>query len=224
MCRRFSLSAELDEVREHFGVQRVMYYYKTRYNMSPTQQVPIVLEQDGERVLDEFRWGIIPYWGKDCVNAELSTVRVNPTYRKMIETRRCIIPCNGFYYWRNEGKRSCAVRVVLPGQAMFAVAGLYEVWKDTRKEPLRTCTMLTTVANTAIREFDSRMPAILTAEQAERWLDPNIQEMDRLMPLLQTYEETDMQIYPVTPLVGDDQHDTRQCIQEMDLKLAWFKP
>jgi putative SOS response-associated peptidase YedK len=224
MCKRFSLSADLDEVRDHFGIQRVLYYYKTRYNMSPTQHVPIVLHQDGERVLDEFRWGFIPYWGKDCVNADLNTVRVNPSYRKMAETRRCIIPCNGFYYWRKLGKRMCAVRVVLPEQKMFAVAGLYEVWQDSRKEPLRTCTMMTVHANTDIREFDTRMPAILEADHIDSWLDPSVQNIDELLPLLRTYEQGDMSIYPVTPLVANDEHDNRECIQEMDLQWSWIKP
>ena len=223
MCRRFSLSADLDEVRDFFGVNRVMYYYKTRYNISPTQHMPIVLHHDGEKVLDEFRWGMVPYWGKDCVNADLNTFSINPAYRKLVETQRCIIPCNGFYYWRNMGKKSHAVRVILPEQQMFAIAGLYEIWQDTRKEPMRTCTMVMAPSNGTIREFSSRMPAILNMEQAGRWLDPEIKDLNELQEMIQTFDEKEMQAYPVTPLVGNDGHDHEECIREMDLKLAWVK-
>lgn len=117
MCNRFSLAADLDEVRDHFKIQRVMYYYKNRYNISPTQHTPIILHQDGERVLDEFRWGFIPFWGRDAVNANLMTVHENPSYYKLVETKRCVIPCNGLYYWRQEGKKvmqfvlSCRIAV-----------------------------------------------------------------------------------------------------------------
>ena len=65
MCERFSLAADLDEVRDHFKVQRVMYYYKNRYNISPTQHTPIILQQDGERC-----WmssvGVYSLLGKGC--------------------------------------------------------------------------------------------------------------------------------------------------------------
>ena len=137
MCQRFSMAAELPEIREHFQIERVMYYYKNRYNISPTQHTPVVLQQDGERVLDEFRWGFIPYWGKDAINADLRNVHQNPSYRKMVDKQRCIIPCNGFYYWKQEGKKSYPVRVVMNNRDMFGVAGLFEIWWDTRGEPLQ---------------------------------------------------------------------------------------
>lgn len=105
MCQRFSLAAELQDIRDHFEIKRVMYYYKDRYNISPTQDMPVVLQQDGERILDEFRWGFVPYWGKDAINADLRNVHQNPTYRKMVDKQRCIIPCNGFYYWKKKARR-----------------------------------------------------------------------------------------------------------------------
>lgn len=99
-----------------------------------------------------------------------------------------------------------------------------KVWQDSRKEPLRTCTMMTVHANTDIREFDTRMPAILEADHIDSWLDPSVQNIDELLPLLRTYEQGDMSIYPVTPLVANDEHDNRECIQEMDLQWSWIKP
>lgn len=224
MCRRYSLAADLDEVRDHFGVQRVMYYYKNRYNISPTQHAPLILYEDGERIMDEYRWGFIPFWGKDAVNADLMSVHDNVTYRSMVETKRCVIPCNGFFYWRQEGKRKYAVRVVMPDRSMFGIAGLYEVWRDTRKTPLRTCTMLMTDANVTIREFDSRMPAILTQDSIDAWLDPETYEVHQLLPYIKTYHETAMDVYPVSPLVGNDEHDTFDCVKEVDMRSAFIKP
>ncbi|WP_054958308.1 SOS response-associated peptidase [Paenibacillus dakarensis] len=222
MCRRFSMSAGIDEISRHFGISRVMYYYKNRYNISPTQNTPVILHDQGEKVLDELRWGMVPYWGRDAVNANLYSVDQNPTYRKIMDTQRCIIPSNGFYYWRTVGKKSYAVRVVSPNHKLFGVAGLYETWRDASGEKIVTCTMLMTEANIFIREFEERMPAILSEEDIETWLNPETKGLNNLQPLLKTHTEA-MRIYPVTPMVANDDHDHEQCIEEMDLKLAWVK-
>lgn len=223
MCQRFSMAAELPEVQEHFEIERVMFYYKNRYNIRPTQPMSVVLQQNGERILDEFRWGFIPYWGKDAVNADLRNVHRNPTYRKLVDKQRCIIPCNGFYYWKQEGKRSYPVRVVMKNRGMFGVAGLYEIWRDTRGEPLRTCTLVMTEANPLIGEFESRMPAILSKEDISRWLDEETYDLEALNPILRPYSSEEMISYAVTPLIDIHGNDSDECIREMDLKRAWVK-
>ncbi|MEC0371425.1 SOS response-associated peptidase [Paenibacillus chibensis] len=224
MCQRYSMTEDLPVVLEHFQVDRVMYYYKNRYNISPTQSAPVLLQQNGERVLDEFRWGFIPYWGKDAVNADLHTVKENPTYRKMIERQRCVIPCNGLYYWKREGKKMHPVRVVLKNRGMFGVAGLYEIWKDYKGEPLRTCTLVMANANRLIGGFEeTRMPAILPQEAIKDWLNEENTSFHSLRSLLQTYDDDEMEAYPVTPLIDNDDHDHLECIREMDLRTAWVK-
>ncbi|MEK3748469.1 SOS response-associated peptidase [Paenibacillus sp. FSL E2-8871] len=224
MCQRFSLAAELQDIRDHFEIKRVMYYYKDRYNISPTQDMPVVLQQDGERILDEFRWGFVPYWGKDAINADLRNVHQNPTYRKMVDKQRCIIPCNGFYYWKKEGKKTYPVRVVMNNRSMFGVAGLYEIWRDTRGEPLRTCSLVMTDANPLISEFESRMPAILSPQDITRWLDEETNDLEALNPILRPYSADEMQVYPVTPMISNNRNDSADCIREMDLKGSWVKP
>lgn len=223
MCQRFSMAAELPEVQEHFEIERVMFYYRNRYNIRPTQPMSVILQQNGERILDEFRWGFIPYWGKDAVNADLRNVHRNPTYRKLVDKQRCIIPCNGFYYWKQEGKRAYPVRVVMKNRGMFGVAGLYEIWRDTRGEPLRTCTLVMTEANPLIGEFESRMPAILSKEDISRWLDEETYDLEALNPILRPYSSEEMISYAVTPLIDIHGNDSDECIREMDLKRAWVK-
>lgn len=223
MCQRFSIAVDLSDIQAQFQIERVMFYYKNRYNISPTQHTPVVLQQNGERILDEFRWGFIPYWGKDAVNADLRNVYRNPSYRKIVDRQRCIIPCNGFYYWKQEGKKSYAVRVVMKNREMFGMAGLYEIWRDKRGEPLRTYTVVMTEANPLIDEFENRMPAILSPEDMPRWLDENINDPDALDPILRPHSAEEMDAYAVTPLIDRLGIDTDECIREMDLKSAWVK-
>ena len=111
----------------------------------------------------------------------------------------------------------------MPDRGLFGIAGLYEIWKDTRKQPLRTCTMLMTGANMVTREFGSKMPAILSEEEINTWLDPANTRVTQLLPLLKSYNTTDMNLYPVTPMVANDEHDCYECVEEMDLKLAYVR-
>lgn len=222
MCQRYSLTEDLPVVMKHFAIDKVMFYYKQRYNISPTQHVPVIVNEGGVRVLDEFRWGFMPYWGKDSVNADLNKVHNNPGYFKMLE-KRCIIPCSGLYYWTKIGKKQVPMRVVKRDRGLFGIAGLYEVWKDSRGVPLRTCTLLMADANPMIEPFDARMPAILESDELDLWLDPEIRHVERLQLMLRTYSQHNMEVYPVTPQVGNDLYDDITCIQEMDLKVAWVK-
>ncbi|CAM2779145.1 SOS response-associated peptidase [Paenibacillus sediminis] len=223
MCRRMSLAADLREVTDYFQIDQVMFHYKLRYNISPTQNMPVIVMQNGERLLDDFRWGLVPYWGKDAVNAELDRVHVNPAYHHMIGRQRCVIPCNGLYYWRKVGKRTYPMRVITSNQSLFGIAGLYEIWRDARGEPIRTCSLVMTDTNTLIREFGTRMPAFLSPEEMNIWLDHDITDMRILRSLLRPYPDAWMHAYPVSPVIDNDLYDNSECIQEMNLKTAWVK-
>lgn len=223
MCRRFSLTADLPELTQYFQISKVMFPYRHRFNISPTQTVPVVLQSGGERILDEYRWGLVPFWGKDSLNADLYSVHENSAYWRVVERQRCIIPCSGFYYWRQAGKKSYPMRAILRTRGIFGVAGLYDIWKDSRGEQYRTCTLLMTRANELIAEFDARMPAILEQSEAEAWLNSETTEVEALARMLRPYNPARMNVYPVSPLVNNDLNDTSDCIKEMDLKVAWVK-
>lgn len=109
-------------------------------------------------------------------------------------------------------------------RSMFGVAGLYEIWRDTRGEPLRTCSLVMTDANPLISEFESRMPAILSPQDITRWLDEETNDLEALNPILRPYSADEMQVYPVTPMISNNRNDSAECIREMDLKGSWVKP
>lgn len=106
---------------------------------------------------------------------------------------------------------------------MFGIAGLYEIWRDTRGEPFRTCTLVMTEANPLIEEFESRMPAILSTDDMAHWLDEETNDLDALDLILKPHAAEEMHAYAVTPLIDNNGHDSAECIQEMDLVRAWVK-
>ncbi|MEW9103894.1 SOS response-associated peptidase [Paenibacillus sp.] len=224
MCRKYAISADLSEIERVFEIEQVLYPYQRRYNISPTQAVPAILELKGRRVLDEFRWGMVPFWGKDSLNADIYSVHSNSAYWRLTERQRCVIPCSGFYYWRQQGKKSLPVHMVLRSRGVFGVAGLYEVWRDAQGRVQQTCTLLMSRSNELVAEFETRMPAILDPVEVDAWLRPVSTEIESLARLLRPYAAERMMFYPVTPRIEDEQYDHSDCVQELDMRLGWVKP
>ncbi|TVX88262.1 SOS response-associated peptidase [Paenibacillus agilis] len=223
MCRQYSLSTDYSELQSTFKLDESRIAYRPRYNIKPTQLIPIIMEQEGRRVLDAYRWGLVPFWAPDAINADLTAVAENSSYFRMVERRRCIIPCNGLYYWRKQEKRMHPVRIVLQTRGIFGIAGLYECWRSPQGDDHYNCTVVMSRANRTILEFDSRMPAILDQDEMEDWLQPSSLELDYLNRLLKPIDDERLHLYPVSPLIQYEHHDDSRCIAEMDLKRAWIK-
>ena len=112
MCSRFSLKARLQALAEEFGLIGIDELIP-RYNIAPTQDVPIVRRLAGEenRRLDSLRWGLVPSWAKDLkigtrmINARSETATEKPAFREAIRHRRCLVPAAGFYEWKPENSQ-----------------------------------------------------------------------------------------------------------------------
>ncbi|TVY07268.1 SOS response-associated peptidase [Paenibacillus cremeus] len=218
MCDRYSLSVELSELTDYFQIASVRSAYQPRYNIAPTQSVAAIVNVEGERRLESFRWGLMPFWAKDAVNADSESVMEKRAYRRMFSKQRCIIPCNGFYMWRHEGKVSQPVRIVLKDQGVFGMAGLYDIWQTPSGNEIRTCTLMTTRSNRLIYDYAPAMPAILREEEMASWLDPaRNKEPDYLQTLLKPYHPERMRAYPVTPRLSDLSLESEECFDEASL-------
>lgn len=218
MCERFSLAADLSEMCDYFRIDKVMVPYHYRYNIAPTQPISVVLSQEDERCFDQFRWGLVPFWAKDAVNAGSETFCQKPAYRKLFAKHRCVIPCDGFYAWKAFGKSRQPVRIVLQDRGVFGMAGIYEVWKNASGDVVRSCTLLTTAANELVSEYHNRMPAILHESALEDWLKPGVSDSDYLLSLLTPFPSEKMTAYPVSPAVSRIELETPECIEEIDIK------
>jgi len=212
MCGRFTLTTNLGAIAHRFGVARILEEVGPRYNIAPTQTV-IVANDDGSRHLTEMRWGLIPSWAKDptignrMINARAETVATKPAFRVALRKRRCLIPADGFYEWQPVGRRKQPVYIILKRRKPFSFAGLWEAWTSPEGEEVRSCTIITTEANDLLKPIHDRMPVILTKEAEKVWLDPMIQDPERLLPLLTPYLAEEMEVYPVSTKVNNPAHD-----------------
>jgi putative SOS response-associated peptidase YedK len=220
MCGRYTLTADGESVRAAYGLVDAPFDYRPRYNIAPQQDVLVVANGRAGRRAGIMRWGLVPNWaetpadGARMINARSETVHERAAFRDAFERRRCLIPADGFYEWRNAGGVKIPMRVTRGG-ALFAFAGLWERWQRGDDAPLYTCTILTTSPADAIASIHDRMPVMLRPEQYDLWLDPD-SDAATLQSLLRPYEGDDLQAYVVSNLVNKVENDGPENIEPVD--------
>lgn len=217
MCGRYSITITSQQIAEIFDVPQPDFSTEPRYNVAPTQVVPIVVGS-AERRLAQGRWGLVPSWSKDIaigskmINARAETLSEKVSFRQALQKRRCLVPADGFYEWQRDGKKKQPFRITLPGDKTFAFAGLWENWVSPDGPVLTTFTIVTTDPNEAVSKLHHRMPAILATEkQQSDWLQA---ENSDIAEMLVPYRG-ELKIYEVSTLVNSALTDVPECIKTL---------
>lgn len=219
MCGRYALILSGRALAEHFDLPTVPTL-GPRYNIAPTQSVPIVRAGSAEpREWCEVRWGLIPFWAKDAsigarmINARSETAAEKPAFRQAVRRRRCLIPASGFYEWSRRGGAKQPFYIHLSDSRPLAFAGLWERWRPSESDPVESCTILTTSPNPVVAELHDRMPVILPPERYDEWLSAAELASERLVTLLSAFPAEEMEAYPVSRHVNSPANDDPACIE-----------
>ena len=221
MCGRFELHSALEIIAQVFALGRTMMPLSPRYNIAPGQDVPIIVLEGRERELVPSRWGFLPPWAMDekdgykMINARAETIAEKPSFRQAFCRHRCLVVADGFYEWKKEGAKKTPVYVRLRSGKPFGFAGLYSDWRDPDGKSVRTSTIITTDANVLLAPVHDRMPVIVPPEKYGLWLDPEVHENDRLLPLLAPFPDDQLELYEVTPEVNSPKNDSKDNIQRI---------
>ncbi len=228
MCGRYTVTHSHKEIIERFRIEKALADILPRYNVAPSQMIPIVVDEkleDGEslRTLQNVRWGLVPSWLKDLstmkpmINSRAETLIQKPTFRAAFKLRRCLIPADGFYEWKKVEKAKCPMRIRLKGAGLFAFAGLYEDWRKPDGSYARTCSIITVAANSLVSEVHDRMPAILNPDQEDEWLSADgEQEKANLLSMLRPFDAESMEYYAVSKTVNAAKNDLPECIEPVE--------
>lgn len=220
MCGRYTLSQPAEAIAAAFQLDSVPTM-EPRYNIAPTQSVPVVLYPEKQRQLQLFRWGLIPSWAKDAsigsrlINARSETVSEKPSFRAAFRHRRCLVIADGFYEWQRQERKKQPYYFLRQDKKPFGFAGLWENWQSPDGEVIKTCTILTTEANELMRSIHDRMPVILEAKNYDLWLDTTIQQPEELQQLLHPYSSEAMNSYAVSTLVNKPTNNSPECINSL---------
>ena len=219
MCGRFVLTANPEMVQQAFNLTTPPAQMQSRYNIAPTQPVMVITNENPTEVTYH-RWGLIPSWAKDMsmasnmINARSESAAEKPAFRAAFRRRRCLIPTDGFYEWQEHGdNKKTPMFIHRPNNALYGMAGLGEIWHDPDGGELRTCSILTTEANTFMQQFHHRMPVIIHPEDYALWLSTGEEPLPVLQGLMKAYDENGLQAYPVSKAVNKVSNDSPQLME-----------
>lgn len=220
MCGRFACFSPIATFAKRFRAQ-VASQTDPRYNVAPSQQVLAVRENAaGRRELTTLRWGLIPFWAKEkdigyrMINARAETVAQKPAFRYAFQRRRCLIPADGFYEWKEEERgRKQPYFIRLKNNEPMAFAGLWEHWEG-EEEMIDSCSIIVTAANPFMAAIHDRMPVILPELHYDAWLDPDNHQPQSLLSLLQPVPGDELEAYPVSRAVNNPRNEGKGLLEK----------
>ncbi|QDU86668.1 Putative SOS response-associated peptidase YedK [Pirellulimonas nuda] len=227
MCGRFTLKTparDLIAALDLASSDRQLGLFEPRWNIAPTQQVPVVRLDGGAREAVAMRWGLIPSWSKEpgkgapLINARSETVAEKPSFRTALKRRRCLMPADGFYEWQESGGKGAKQPFYIhrKDDGPFAFAALWECWRskeDPAAAPVESCTLVNTEAVGWMTEIHHRMPVILEPKDFDVWLDPELQEAGPLAPLFAPAEHNELVAQPVSTYVNKATNEGPRCVE-----------
>jgi putative SOS response-associated peptidase YedK len=219
VCGRFTLTSTPELLARRFGLEEPPTRLVPRFNIAPSQDVATIRAgEDGTRVLELRRWGLVPGWARDpkignrMINARCETVSEKPAFREAYRHRRCLVPADGFYEWAAGKSPRQPYHIGLAEGGPFAIAALWECWSPDGADRIDSCTLLTTRANARLRGLHDRMPVILDPADHGLWLDPGVRGGESLRALLRPLADERIAFRPVSRHVNDPRHDDPDCV------------
>jgi putative SOS response-associated peptidase YedK len=221
VCGRFTITVTIG-LPERFGVKTMEIRIEPRYNIAPSQPVPVVIRpESGERTFVEMVWGLVPHWAKDLsavrhsINARAESLGERPSFREPLRRSRCLVPANGFYEWKKAGKVSEPYYIHRKDDRICSFAGLYDAWKAPDGSRLRTFVIITTEPNSLVSRYHDRMPAILREEDEKLWLSPGPLTDSTVKEVLAPYPAELLEVYRVSRRVNDPASDGEDLVRRV---------
>ena len=220
MCGRFTITLDPADLQQELNLGDLPAEWKPRYNVAPTQNIPIVNDTQ-TRSVQMFRWGLIPSWAKDItigerlINARSETLREKPSFRHAFANQRCLVLADGFFEWQQRNSKTPKVPMYfqLLEAKPFAFAGLWEYWEDAEHKGIHSCTIITCEPNTLVAQVHNRMPVILDKDTCWKWLEAK--DLSKLQTMLAPYPAEKMHSYSVGRYVNNLAYDSVECIQPL---------
>ena len=224
MCGRFTLHTPESRIRELFHLgHSVPLGLNPRYNMAPSQDIPIIRDTEASREMVMARWGLVPHWSKESktkystINARIEGIADKPAYRTPFKRSRCLIPADGFYEWKMINNVKVPHFIHMRKGEVFAFAGIWDRWQG-EGITLDSCSIIVMPANDVIKPLHERMPAVIAPAHYDQWLDERVSEKEEILGLLNSAPSAFMKFYPVSQWVNSPAHEEERCMQPIHQK------
>lgn len=211
MCGRYTFFNNIDSLQHSLNIDVIdsnIINHQASYNIAPTQNAPVVFEENNKRILKNMRWGLIPSWAKDnsfaskLINARSETIADKPSFKNLITTNRCVVLANGYYEWVNVDNKKHPYFIYSEENTMISMAGLWTEWKD-----VISFTIITKKSDISISHLHHRMPLILQEEKIDSYLDKKNRFDDFVL-----FDDMKLKYHQVSNLVNSPKNNNASCI------------
>ena len=186
--------------------------------------MPVIIRGAQKHEIEFMIWGIVPAWSKSdktalkLINARREGLLEKPMWKRLIKTKRCIVPARGFYEWKSVANKKLPYYITPIVGNFLSFAGLWDEWKSENGNTLRTYTIITTTPNKEMKKIHDRMPAILNKQQMDLWLEPSALTQSQLDDLLTPLPDSSLAIAMVSADVNDARNNSKQLIYPLNSK------
>ncbi len=225
MCGRFAIFSKPEDYLDQLGVDGDIKPCAAveNYNAYPTQDLPVVFRDSQHQLqCDLLHWGLIPSWAKDpgigfkTSNARSETAADKPSFRHAYRHQRCLVPVDGWYEWKREGKNKQPFFHHLQDGKVIWLAGLWEHWLNPESgEPLLSFTLLTRDAKGNAEKIHDRMPVVMNPQRAKNWLDNTFHDRQGIESMMHYLPDNDFEIYPVTRKMNSPKFQGVECMSRL---------
>ena len=217
MCGRFALYSSFQAIKDYADLLNEIEELDANYNVSPGQNIPVIINKNDGNYLEFCKWGLIPFWAKDpkigykMINTRSETINEKQSFKHAFQRRRCLIPANGFYEWQKKDKQPFYIH--LKEERLFTFAGIWENWNSPEGDYMQTCSIITTSANDTLEKIHNRMPVILPQNSESTWLLN--ENSNKLMELLKPYPQNEIFCHEVSNEVNSVRNNLPELINPL---------
>ena len=197
-----------------------------RYNMAPSQSLPVLRLHEGTPRIEPMRWGLLPHWAKDTrvgyttINARIEGVSEKPAFRDAWKRgQRCLVPATGWFEWRELAPKRKQPYFFQSAEGLnpMMFAGLWSRWTNPDDGmPIDSYAILTGAACGVVGEIHDRQPMVLAPDTWAAWLEaavPAALELLAPAPLPVRY-------HAVGAAVGNVRNDDPRLIEQVPAMTA----
>jgi putative SOS response-associated peptidase YedK len=228
MCGRISMEAILKDIVREFGVDsKQARELQANYNIKPTEDLYVITKDQ----INVASWGMIAPWSKSnpealksqskAINARSETVHEKPTFKKAFRRSRCIVPATGYYEWATElgdYKPRQPIYISRDDGKIMAFAGIHDRWISPEGESRDSVSIITREAAGDLAKFHSRMPMLLPRDRWGKWLDTDLQDVEKIRNLFEDFQpDANLQFWPVADLVNSIRNNGPELIAPVDV-------
>jgi putative SOS response-associated peptidase YedK len=228
MCGRYTYYSSADLISEFKLIPKddpqtkLALEVHDNYNVSPGNEMPVIVRGKQEHQIEFMVWGLVPAWSKEphtalkLINARKEGLFEKPMWKRLVNTKRCVVPARGFYEWKLEDGRKQPYYITPTNGDVFSFAGLWDEWSDGKGNILKTYTIVTTTPNKEMNDIHNRMPAILTQEQMDIWLNPIELTREQVEELLSPSPDGSVQMIAVSTEVNNARNNSKELIYPLE--------